>query len=98
MRMMFNFEPVPRGEAVDPVTGESAFPGSTPAERALANVAPDARTHGDAVTLQPAPGEAGRHKVGELPWELLPVPRTPAADAGEPLIPPRSRSDVPPAP
>ena len=90
MRMMHNFEPVPRGDAFDSVTGEPAFPGSAPGQRAAANVAPDARTHGDDVTLQSGDG-SGPKKVGELPWELPPVPRSPASDGGKPMIPSRTR-------
>ena len=76
MRMMFNFEPVPKPH--DP------------------NVVPDARTHGNALTL----GD----KVGELPWEfpLVPaVPQAPAKDAGVNVVPPRpaknKKADPPPA-
>lgn len=80
MRMMFNFEPVHRPDD-DEMHERSRGP---------ANVAPDARTHGNDVTYQP-PGSAGGTRVGELPWEQAPVPGTPVRDAGEDLIPPRGR-------
>jgi FtsP/CotA-like multicopper oxidase with cupredoxin domain len=55
------------------------------------NVGPDARTHGNDVTLH-----GNRHVftryVGELPWEFSPVPETPITDAGEEQIPPRPRA------
>ena len=79
MRMMHNFEPVPRGFLLDPVTEELM--------RQDANTVPDARTHGNDMTLQD-PDLTKPRKVGELPWEPYPVPRTPTADAGESQIPP----------
>jgi FtsP/CotA-like multicopper oxidase with cupredoxin domain len=54
------------------------------------NVAPDARTHGNDVTLGGKIDQYDR-AVGELPWEQYPVPRTPVRDAGEPQIPARPR-------
>jgi FtsP/CotA-like multicopper oxidase with cupredoxin domain len=77
MRMMFNFETVPRG----------ATPGSLPPVVA-ANVAPNARTHGNDVTWQPNRSKTTR--IGELPWEYRPVPEDPVGDAGINVIPPRS--------
>ena len=53
------------------------------------NVAPDARTHGNDVTLYGKQDQYDRY-VGELHWEQKPIPRTPVRDAGEPQIPPRS--------
>jgi hypothetical protein len=77
MRMMFNFESVPR----------IAAPGSLPPVVA-ANVAPNARTHGNDVTWQARGGKSPR--IGELPWEYRPVPEDPIGDAGINVIPPRN--------
>jgi len=88
MRMMFNFEPVPRPDEDDAGRARS---------RRLANVAPDARTHGQDVTYQP-PGSSGDPRVGELPWEYAPVPATPVRDAGEDLIAPRRPRGLPKGP
>ncbi|WP_337177233.1 multicopper oxidase domain-containing protein [Paludisphaera sp.] len=78
MRMMFNFEPVPRPD-----------PDASPDDRRRqANIAPDARTHGVDMTWQPDPAV---ERVGELEWEYPPVPATPARDAAEHQIPPRPR-------
>ncbi len=90
MRMMHNFEPVPRDLLLskDPPPAAPSIEG-TPADRRLTNTAPDARTHGDDVTLQPPAGDKRLRKVGELPWEPWPVPVTPTADAGGPFIPSR---------
>jgi FtsP/CotA-like multicopper oxidase with cupredoxin domain len=54
------------------------------------DVAPAARSHGNAVTLdgRDAANPAGR--VGELAWEHPPVPPTPVHEAGEFLIDPRT--------
>lgn len=77
MRMMFNFEPVPR----------IASPGALPPVVA-ANVAPNARTHGDDVTWQGPQGKDRR--VGELPWDYRPIPEDTVNDAGINVIPPRT--------
>lgn len=77
MRMMFNFEPVPR----------TAMPGSPPPTVA-ANVVPNARTHGNDVTLQGARNQSRR--IGELPWDYRPVPEDTVNDAGINVIPPRT--------
>lgn len=53
------------------------------------NIAPDARTHGNDVTLYGSQDQYDRY-VGELPWDQKPIPRTPVSDAGEPQIPPRT--------
>ena len=82
MRMMHNFEPVPRGWLIDPITGDIEE-----GMRRDANTAPDARTHGDDVTYQPP----GKKCIGELPWEEYPVPRTPTSDAGDSQIPQRGK-------
>jgi len=75
MRMMFNFEPVPQCET-DPASDSP-------------NTVPNRRTHGDDVTLQPPhAGISLPRKIGELPFEPLPVPRAPAEDAGTLQIPP----------
>ncbi|AGA24481.1 putative multicopper oxidase [Singulisphaera acidiphila DSM 18658] len=79
MRMMHNFEPVPRCEE----SHESRLEA-----KKAANIAPDARTHGNDVTLQPR-GNEGELRVGELPWEYPAVPTTPVRDAGEDQISPR---------
>ncbi|MFM7071303.1 MAG: multicopper oxidase family protein [Planctomycetota bacterium] len=77
MRMMFNFEPVPRTSA----------PGSLPPVVA-ANVVPNARTHGNDVTWQGTSAKGPR--VGELPWDYRPVPEDAVNDAGINVIPPRT--------
>jgi len=80
MRMMYNFEPVPS-------------PKSRPEHDP--NVIPDARTHGNSVTLQPTVGQTlpngkpAEYKFGELPFEPLPTPQAPASDAGTLQIPTR---------
>lgn len=75
MRMMYNFEPVPDGQAMphDP------------------NIAPAARTHGNHVTLGGSTNKADSftRNVGELPWENHAIPRTPVDLGGESQIPPR---------
>lgn len=77
MRMMYNFEPVPR----------CGLEGNSEDDRRRdANVAPDARTHGDDLTLQPLDPKTGEPKIGELPWEQPPAPQTPIREAEEPLI------------
>ena len=53
------------------------------------NVAPAARSHGNAVTLGGRDPAAPAGPVGELPWEQPPVPPTPVREAGEFLIDPR---------
>lgn len=82
MRMMFNFEPVP-DENFEPSTAFDPLHHDPDA-------APTARTHGNDVTM------GGYHKddrphgrMGELPWEMYPVPITPVERGGEFLIPPR---------
>jgi FtsP/CotA-like multicopper oxidase with cupredoxin domain len=90
MRMMFNFEPVPR-EPVSGLPDEQLRRPTEPDRRRDANVAPDARTHGNWVTYQPDP-DPKKKRVGELPWEYPPVPSTPARDVDH-LIRPRG---VPP--
>ena len=75
MRMMYNFEPVPQSEPAQPTDSP--------------NTVPNRRTHGDDVTLQPpSAGISGSRKIGELPFEPLPVPRAPTSDAGTLQIPP----------
>jgi FtsP/CotA-like multicopper oxidase with cupredoxin domain len=69
MRMMFNFEPV--AEALPP--NNLLDP----------NIAPNARTHGNDVTLN--------NRTGELPFEQLPVPPEHAEDVGNLMIPSRPR-------
>lgn len=82
MRMMFNFEPIPRprigSEEDDPLVNR---------RRRESNTAPDARTHGNDLTYQPDPE---RKRVGELAWEIALVPATPTADAPDHVIAPRS--------
>jgi FtsP/CotA-like multicopper oxidase with cupredoxin domain len=80
MRMMFNFEPVP--QLAKPPT--DLHP----------NIAPTARTHGNDVTFNGGfkPGQ----RVGELPWEYPPIPRTPTEDSGEDLIERRPKAEVAP--
>lgn len=68
MRMMFNFEPVPEGDT---------------AHRRNPNMVPDARTHGQDVTLD--------GKWGELPYELPPVPKSTAKDNNKLQIPARPK-------
>lgn len=77
MRMMFNFEPVPANGTEQPADLRP-------------NLAPTARTHGNEVTLNG--GARNGQRIGELAWEYPPVPRTPAADAGEDLISPRPKT------
>ncbi len=77
MRMMFNFEPVHR-------IGRNS--GGWHDNRKPANIAPDARTHGNDVTLQDS---TEVQRIGELPWEYPAVPATRLEDAGEELIRPR---------
>ncbi|MEW4566626.1 multicopper oxidase domain-containing protein [Tautonia sp. JC769] len=77
MRMMMNFEPVP----------------STDASPHDPNVAPAARTHGNALTLDGQTDEEHPGKVGELPWEYHPVPDSSIRNAGENVIPPRRTGD-----
>lgn len=72
MRMMYNFEPVPRQDATEE------------AQVKAANVVPDARTHGNDVTL-------GRG-IGELPWEYPAVPQSPVRTSGEEQIPRRPKA------
>lgn len=69
MRMMFNFEPV--AEALPP--NDLLDP----------DIAPNARTHGNDVTLN--------NRNGELPFEQLPVPPEHAEDVGNLMIPSRPR-------
>ena len=93
MRMMFNFEPVPWREILNRATEE--LERSRGEDRRDANGYPDARTHGDDVTLQPSGTDSDEpRKIGELPWEMHPVPRTPAAEAPGPFIPKRSAGDT----
>ena len=54
------------------------------------NVAPAARTHGNALTLDGRSAARPDGRIGELDWEQAPVPPTPVREAGEPLIPPRT--------
>jgi FtsP/CotA-like multicopper oxidase with cupredoxin domain len=82
MRMMFNFEPVSRDGSDDDEWVEA---------RRLANVAPDARTHGNRLTLHP-PGKEPR--VGELEWEAPEVPRARVGEAGQPLIEARDKAGL----
>lgn len=59
------------------------------------DVAPAARTQGNAVTLD---GRSATHpdgRVGELDWEQPPVPPTPVREAGEFLIEPRRPPERP---
>ncbi|NBV44572.1 MAG: copper oxidase [Planctomycetia bacterium] len=88
MRMMHNFEPVPRQLLLTAEPDEAA-------DRTAANTAPDARTHGDDVTLQPPPGDARRRKVGELPWE--PPPPTTPVDHSSPRAVSHARDPNPEA-
>ena len=82
MRMMHNFEPVPRATKLDQDLLDA---------RREANIAPGARTHGDEVTLQPDDPSKDGHRVGELPWDYPPVPGTPVGVAGKDLISPRPK-------
>jgi FtsP/CotA-like multicopper oxidase with cupredoxin domain len=93
MRMMHNFEPVPRPYSDDPELSRLER------QRRRANIAPDARTHGNDVTYQPegrGPGGAepdpATLRVGELEWHAPPVPLTPVEDAAGFQIPPRPRT------
>ncbi|WZO98237.1 multicopper oxidase domain-containing protein [Isosphaeraceae bacterium EP7] len=92
MRMMHNFEPVPR-----PFTDAEAEgkPDRFDRRRKLANIAPDARTHGNDVTLQPDPSAPGYHeshrRIGELDWSHSAIPTTPVEDGGAYQIPPRAK-------
>jgi len=53
------------------------------------DVAPAARSHGNAVTLDGRDAARPGGRVGELEWEQHPVPPTPVREAGEFLIEPR---------
>lgn len=80
MRMMVNMEPKPH--LPDPITGDTDLP----------NVAPDARTHGNLMTLNGWSEDNPAGAFGELPWEFPPVPQSPVNDAGNGTIP-AARSD-----
>ncbi len=82
MRMMHNFEPVPDENYQPPTTFDPLHVDP--------DVAPTVRTHGNDMTYQgydKLTNPGGR--MGELPWELYPVPITPVERGGEFLIPPR---------
>jgi FtsP/CotA-like multicopper oxidase with cupredoxin domain len=59
------------------------------------NVAPAARTQGNALTLDGRSAIRPDGRVGELDWEQPPVPPTPVREAGEFLIDPRRPPERP---
>lgn len=75
MRMMVNMEPKPH------------FPDPADPDTNAPNVAPDARTHGNLMTLNGWSEDKPNGKFGELPWEFPPVPHSPVNDAGQGTIP-----------
>ncbi|MDG3004379.1 multicopper oxidase family protein [Paludisphaera mucosa] len=84
MRMMFNFEPVP-DETYEPPTRLDPLHHDPDA-------APTARTHGNDLTMNGYDKDKNPDgRMGELPWELYPVPITPVERGGEFLIPPRKK-------
>lgn len=81
MRMMFNFE-------LKPLMANSPSGEHVETDVIAANTIPDARTHGNVVTLNGRKHGAEEGRIGELPWEFAPIPFSKTVDADENVIPP----------